>query len=146
MITQLTERAIAIKVPEGSEMYTIHENKLLLLFSGGQSARKKWCDLPPGQWQILGIASELTEEDWKKVVELVGGWSNVIYYDYNTTARDYRDIVEAAFKTATQSGQSLLASKNLPMESTLILIKQNEKSRQAEDIRQIWGTVRLLRV
>lgn len=77
----------------------------------------------PGQWSIIGKGSELKEDDWKGIVPEVSGWSRIIYYNHTASGRDYRDIVDTAFDTATNSGLSLISSHNMKPETTLILKK-----------------------
>lgn len=70
-------------------------------------------ELPPGNWKLIGISDEISEDQAAEIVVRVAGWDKVLYYDYNASGRDFRDIVEAAFDKAHPSFQSLLKSKNL---------------------------------
>jgi hypothetical protein len=47
------------------------------------------------------------------VVSRVSGWEKEIYHNHMAKCMDYRDIVDEAFDTATESFASLLQSKNL---------------------------------
>lgn len=131
-ITQLTEDCIAVVVPQDASDFKTHYSthhtnddvEKLVFSSEIQDPLKCGGDmlhLPAGQWEILGKGDSLTEEQWVWVATQVVGWSSVIYHNHTASGRDYRDIVEAAFSTATESGLSLLKSKGLKPENTLIL-------------------------
>lgn len=124
MITILTDKAIAMGVHEDFVEFELANDGRTLVATDieGQSGFLEY--LPEGPWKILGLGKDLTEEQWREVVETVSGWSKVIYYNYSASGRDYRDTVEAAFDNTTESGLSLLRSKGLQGDNTLILIKQ----------------------
>lgn len=129
MIHKLTDKARGMTVPKDSWGYDLYQEGNLksvgyfLSFKEGK-AQQSFNYLPFGEWKILGLGRDLTEDQWREVVETVSGWSKVVYYNYSASGRDYRDIVEAAFDNATESGTSLLRSKGLQGENTLILVKQ----------------------
>lgn len=73
-------------------------------------------DLPSGNWQILGRANEITEEQAKEIVKCTG---KTIYKDY---ANSYMGLSMSVF-TALESFQSLLTANNIT-ENQLILIEK----------------------
>jgi hypothetical protein len=80
-----------------------------------------------GKYEVIGKASELTEEQWGEIVEPVSFAGKTYFHNYLASSRDFRDIVEAAFGTAKESGLSLLLTI-LPTletspETTLIIEK-----------------------
>ena len=87
--------------------------------------------VPPGQvpegYKELFTTESATEQDWAGVVEDIADWSDNIpklFYNYNACGRDFRDIIESAFKTATASGHSLLAANGL--EGNYAIVKRCE--------------------
>ena len=79
--------------------------------------------LSQGQWSIVGLAKDLTEEQWKGILPQVrGGFAGHIagYKDYNDNGLS---MDKAPLKTATESGLSLLASNGKKPSTTLIIIK-----------------------
>lgn len=130
-VTELTSKAIAVTIPPEGNI----NNSYLWGYTNQWWVRYNTMPfpnryktheikLPEGTWAIEGVGDRLTEEQWKGIVETVSGWSKPIYYNYAASGRDYRDIVEAAFETATESGLSLLKSKGLNPSEIIILIKQ----------------------
>jgi hypothetical protein len=119
MIHELNSRAIAVDVPENSHGFK------LAYYSGvtylwylvpplrGYSSK----ELPEGDWQILGKASELTEEQAAGVVKKDedGYWINYNWKSWHSNSTE---------DTALESFQSLLASKNIDPLKVIILIKQ----------------------
>ncbi len=79
--------------------------------------------LPPGSYRILCKASEAGEEESKEVVEKVSGWSKELFYGYGAKCSDYRDIVDSAFDTATESLHSLILSLGMEVNRVIILEK-----------------------
>lgn len=121
MITVLTDKAAsiqwakdAIKARIDKAGYVIFEMK-----EPGINGEYYYDDQKPleGKWKILGKSSELTEDQWREVVEKIMPFGRVERW------KDY-EFTESGFYTAIESGQSLLKSKNLEPETTLILIKQ----------------------
>lgn len=115
-ITTLNEKAIAVQIPEELRRPMIHYNQLWLC-KKGTTWRRSFCDLPEGPYEILGRPEEITEEQWKGIVERAMPFGRVgRYMDY-----EYPD---SAFYEAKTSGLSLLKSKSLEGASIIILIKQ----------------------
>lgn len=126
-IVELTDGVIGVVVPESSYMWTVVGNELLMVPHIGLSARKKYYDLPPGQWQILGLGNQLTEEQWKGIVGISHenvkiDWDVVEEWVYGNIYKDY-ELKDSLYYTATESGLSLLTSKGLKPQNTLILKK-----------------------
>lgn len=71
--------------------------------------------LPPGNWQVIGLAKDCTEEDWKKIVRYIPYGNLDRWVDY-----EFKDSV--CYK-AKESGFSLLKSKGLSESNTLIIKK-----------------------
>lgn len=89
-------------------------------------------NIPPGMWSILSLAKDLREEQWGGIVEWYTD-SHDSSYDpmYNVTTyfdvfKDYVTGDEGELATATQSGHSLLVSKNLDLNTTLIIKKESK--------------------
>lgn len=124
-ITIKTSKATIVAVPiqPGTSDYKIiHKGTRIAYF---EPTYRRF-DLPPGKYQLLGKPEEITEEVAGEIVERVTGWENIIYYNYAASGRDYRDIVESAFKTALQSFRSLLTS-NKVVGNDYVLIKLIDK-------------------
>lgn len=111
------ERYCLVKVPQG-----ITDIDLPLQDFGHALSYKVpgkgWCTemLPyvSGSWSIIGLGKDLSEEQWKEIVER----SLVMSIKY----KDY-ECVKSSFHTATQSGLSWLKSLNAD-ENYLILKQQ----------------------
>jgi hypothetical protein len=92
-------------------------------------------ELPSGNWQIIGKADSLSEDDWKGIVEPLfsneeindGHYHYEIdlnpmpykNYNWNTEKDDGREF--SSFDTSVESGHSLIASHSMKPETTLIL-------------------------
>lgn len=67
--------------------------------------------IPPGNWQLLGKLSEITEEQWKRIV----GSVSILKDKSDERYMNYRFSDEIAygdcFRTATESGLSLIESE-----------------------------------
>jgi hypothetical protein len=115
-----------VEVPETAKIYRIQ--KLMsswLLMDDDRIFQPQ--PLGDGDFSIIGKASELTEEQWGEIVEPVSFAGKTYFHNYLASSRDFRDIVEAAFGTAKESGLSLLLTI-LPTletspETTLIIQK-----------------------
>ena len=74
-------------------------------------------DLPPGTWQIIFLTRDATNSDWEKVVdELFLGDKPCAWENYGFGLPKY--------KTATESGHSLLRSKGLNPDKNYCLIEK----------------------
>jgi hypothetical protein len=116
-MTQLPNNHIGVQVPEGSDKFvlvasTFYSPSFLYL-----QGFDKTIDLPPGKYSIVGLAIDLTEEDWYNIVEKGDSQHVDLFTHYNS-------VPEMWLFTATESGYSLLESKGLKKETTLILKQQ----------------------
>lgn len=127
MIQELTDKSIAVQVPEGAYRYDIVDPNFLLFT--WNNANRKSIQLPSGSWQILGKAKELTDDQWKSIVDDISFLRpnpyNIERDEVVECWQDYTDETEQLVcYTPTESGLSLLKSKSLNPGTTLILIKQ----------------------
>jgi len=125
-------RYIAVEVPEGTKSASqVHvfagEDPICFHNEDGQiiSAFN-----PSGSWSLIGLASELKEEDWKGIVEGVERFvSNGRFQTKIIGFKDYERFEgSSVFKnksTATESALSLLASHNLNPSTTVIIKNLN---------------------
>jgi len=107
--------------------FKISEMWLLSLYDGHISSNKSYfrgkhghifnVKLPTGNWRILGTANELTEEQWKEVVE--PSERSGMFKSYK---EHFTNPYFFAYDTANESGASLLKLHKL--ENPLILIKE----------------------
>jgi hypothetical protein len=118
-----------LNVPEQGHSFKLDDDQDIYYFLGPlRKVRYLVFDgLPDGYWLIIGKASELTEEQWGEIVDPVSFAGKTYFHNYLASSRDFRDIVEAAFDTAKESGLSLLLTI-LPTlqanpETTLIIQK-----------------------
>ncbi|HRP30493.1 MAG TPA: hypothetical protein PKV73_01310 [Agriterribacter sp.] len=123
-----TGEYLLVEIPNHIEKVvweTGNEGKVLWMFSNRISLQhdRRIHVKPYGQWEIIGRASELNEEQWKEIVETISGWSSVLYYDYSAPGRDYRDIIESGLKSPTKSGISLIKSHSTNPSTTLVIRK-----------------------
>lgn len=123
-ITVLNEKAIAVHVTETANNFSIYEQELMFTDKKPDDPYPlglddlDGIDLPPGSWQILGRPEEITEEQWKGIVDTYpdDGCGGFAYMDYTSCVN--------GFETAKESGLDLLKSKGLNPESIIILIKK----------------------
>lgn len=114
---------LLVTVPEGTHDVFIDEGDPNLVF---------FCDvfgeyfgdsvsLPPGSWQLIGLASEITEEQWREIVDWYGvGDGSVDEAGVGDIFWCY-DESDFCFDTAIKSGKSLLKYHNLNGNQTVIL-------------------------
>lgn len=133
MITQLNKKAIAVTgLPEGmtlldAEIVTnqsvIPYGKQLRVPDGEYKCfpNHAYIDLPEGNWRILGFAQDLTEGDWKKVLDkpLERNIPDGIQYGYMISPMDTE-----IYNNATTCGHVLLKVEGVELLNTLILINQ----------------------
>lgn len=117
----------AVPIPKGAkitEVKQVKQSACLII----ETAPKEISIQPiKGNWQHLFTTESATEQDWAGVVEDIADWSDNIpklFYNYNACGRDFRDIIESAFKTATASGHSLLAANGLDAGENYSIIKK----------------------
>jgi len=127
MITQLPNNHIGVQVPEnqGNDFEIIrdqdnYDQQQLKYPSDKYNGLQNysWVNLPPGKYSIVGLAIDLTEEDWRGIVEHRYEYGNSKSKGVLIT-KDY--VNGYSFDTFKKAGYSLLESKGLAKETTLIL-------------------------
>lgn len=86
-----------------------------------QDLKMNESQLPSGNWQIIGKADSLSEDDWKGIVETKhGGFAGHLkgFKDYSPK---YIYVDKDPISTAKESGHSLIESHQMKPETTLIL-------------------------
>lgn len=121
---QLTEKVIAVEVPNDATAIELNEGVFLVFLSYkiGIESYLKYLELKPNNHSLIGV-TPLSEEQWKEVVENkpfdtvsdIGFMEVVIYKDYQYDCFD--------LSTATESGLSLLESKGLDINKKYAIIK-----------------------
>ena len=134
-LTNLRGEWRGIEIPEHAETFELLGG---VLISYDQELRQvATCLLPPDNWQIICLSGEVTEEMAKDIVETIhieyapspyndfaGSW-DVGYVDYEHPGEFAGWQGDAgSFGKSVDSFHSLLRSKNLPINTTLILKKQ----------------------
>ena len=132
-VTHNGREFLFVEVPEDAHSFELHEltnnpsTNIVLDYwiSNRRSdfARTGETYLPPGSYRILCKASEAGEEQARQIVEKVSGWSKELFYGYGVKCSDYRDIVDSAFDTATESLHSLILSLGMEVNRVIILEK-----------------------
>lgn len=120
-MTHLIDNIVSVEVPEdATNVQYMKPTNRLRFFTGEMYKDKKgypyakWIDLPPGNWQLLFLSNEVTEEEARGIVLNFKprGFSSGApreYKNYLSKPDDYTGW----FKSAIESFQSLLKSKNL---------------------------------
>lgn len=117
-------KLLAVMVPEGASVFKIvmkykstsrlpcFEDRLktLYLTYEGKLGALHEIKLPQGNWQILGLSTEITEEQWYDLVNsLPDPYSNSHHRNYKDYCRNYSITrSQYIFNTAKESGLSLL--------------------------------------
>lgn len=81
-------------------------------------------EIPQGNWQLLGKLSEITEEQWKGIVEDVEPASLGLFPDYNFKPNRLKAVSWCS--SATESGLSLIESE--------VMLKNPLGDKEPEDI------------
>jgi hypothetical protein len=119
---------LLVKVPENADGFIIscgkYSNSPLKLVVWGKGLSTS-IDMPDlNQYTILGIASDLTEDQCRKVVETVSFSDYIGYNNYMASGRDFRDIVESSFKNAKESFYTFLEKHEATVGRWLVLINK----------------------
>ena len=125
MKTLQTNKAtlLAVEVSEGAKPLNISYGNRLRV---GTNGKVKPVILPEDYtYTLLGLGSNISEEQWKKIVDClcIDGWAN---YTVNHHGQRVPQYSEYLFKTATESGLSLLKTYGLEPETTVLLIQKPE--------------------
>lgn len=105
-------RGLFVVVPEWAKDFRAHKSKLWL-FKGRDIIASDSIDIPEGNWQILGLLNEVSEEH---AAEVVAFDNDSNYRDY--LCRDYQ------LRKATDSLRSLARSLNVPENSVVLIEKK----------------------
>lgn len=104
---------LVVKVPEGSKEFNIGfwgnpdmgGNNVQALYSSDSRPPIKVLGRikEVGNWKLLGLSTELTEDQWKEILPK---------YKYDKHLGEYENYTDSDeyFKTATESGRSLLVA------------------------------------
>ena len=138
MVTQLTVNSIAVEVEATAYNFKIPESLSILWYQLPPLRGYLPIDLPEGSWQILGRSEQITEEQADQIVgrryglpfldeEMKKG--TPYYFNYEAPLfipPNWEKIVDysTTIKTALESFESLLKSKNISPDNVIILIKQ----------------------
>jgi hypothetical protein len=131
-IHKLTDKAIAFQIPKNAYGFRIDTGGYVCMKWEEDRVKDPLAEyydeetLPPGQWSLLGKASELTEEQWRGIVDRdKRKTSNGLIEMEISGFKDYERFGGSSIfrvkSTAIESGLSLLKSHNLAPETTLIL-------------------------
>lgn len=104
VIPILSGKAMIVEMPEGAINPHIHpgSNGLWYKYEGDKGGFSyKRCELPPGNWQIVGMLPEVTEEQAGMLVEKVMNGQH--HQNYN-----YKSVIERWVKTALESLESAI--------------------------------------
>lgn len=112
----LSGKAMIVELPEGAINPHIHpgSNGLWYKYEGDKGGFSyKRCELPPGNWRIIGMLSEVTEREAAQIVKL------------HATIKKYRDYLidndrptDMFTKTAIESLESAIVSEGYTFRST----------------------------
>lgn len=118
---------LLVEVPEEAHSFRTDNDFLYMklrshdVLDDGSSEYYEENKLPPGNWRILGSgkASEISESDWKEIVE-------EFYYPLSADIMGYKNYpdMDLLFDAPTESGLSLLSYNGFKKESTVILVKE----------------------
>jgi len=121
-ITTNGKRICAVQTEPNAILFEIDETDPTLLgFVYEHSDSPEFIPLPPGNWRILGLSNELTEEQQSEIVEIakeVSYWddpNDVFYVDYTVT-----DDTRYAHTVQESYASFLSANKIEPNELLLI--------------------------
>ncbi len=114
----LQKEVCLIQVPEGSQVWWLSKHKTTLVI---EKYDRSPVVLPDGDWQLIGLCSEVSEDIVNEIVELY-------YRPYFNQKWSYENYEEQpgilTFDTALKSFQSLLKHHSLNPERTVLLIKK----------------------
>ena len=100
-ITTSFADVVVVKLPEGILKSCVYNKQFVFDLGNGWEV-KNAIDLPPGNWQYLGLTHEITEEQWRGIVPI---------------------DKSKPFKTYTEYGHSLLSHLGVSREENRILLK-----------------------
>lgn len=113
------------EVPENDEAlyYWIGTDKKLYVSYGQIDDSVDDVILPKGNYSIIGLGKDLTEEQWKGIVDFIveSDGAPTPYTEFYEYYKNY--CGNGKYIIATESGHSLLKANNLNPNTTLILKK-----------------------
>lgn len=108
---------IAVKVPDDAIPIEVNQCTFYFEVGLGDNTTIKYMALPDGDWNILGIAHELTEDVWDTLIKNDGGYlfdnDPNFYNSYPDFELLDHPFDSASFRTATESGLSLLEANEV---------------------------------
>ena len=117
------------EVPEGQMYFVIFSNEFRQeirynkMVSPGKFKAVP-IQLPPGNWQIVARASEITEEQAKGIVErFKSSWGTFYYPEYPLEKTQGARRTKPGYDTAIESLHSLIRSHGMEVNECLILKK-----------------------
>ena len=118
-------RALLQEVPEDTFDFEIRYNELLWLNASGYEDDAGGVELPPANWQLIGV-TPLTEEQAGMVVE----YSEMAELGIDDHAGGYVDYVKGywGLNTATESFTSLLTANNIDQSKRWVVLFTNDKN------------------
>ena len=112
---QSRERILLVSVPSNSHHHYIHRNNLLFDVNDEQECGIVR-NLPQGNWQLIGLSDEITEDQAKEFMPWLQIANDIGYFDYS------KDYISYGCKTPLESLQSLL--KSLGCEGRHAILKE----------------------
>lgn len=97
--------------------HTISEQRLWWWENRLLGSIKKCINLPPGEWEIVGLSKEMTEEKWKSLVKEACFAGDRPYWGY----KNYEEGMP--FETASASGLSLMRHLGLDEKQNYLILK-----------------------
>lgn len=116
------ENILLVEVPQDVLEFYIEDNNVIWEI---EERKFSSANIPPGQWEIIGRADQLGEEQCYEIVESDQYWDGAPEDHGLGAVRYYRDYPEelrdSCLFTATESLASLVASHGMKLETTLVL-------------------------
>ena len=107
-----------VDFPEGANRFSVfndRDNPYISYFKSGDTGRL-YVNYP---LEVVGNPKELTEGEWGDICEEIAFGTYRGFINHQAEGKDFRDIVESSFKSATQSGISLLKANGVFLENQL---------------------------
>jgi hypothetical protein len=111
-----TGEYLLVEVPEDAKQFQVLNEYNVLWYQMPIIRGKSSKELPSGQWEIIGRASELTEDHWDEIVE--NKWDD---YADGMWWKIYDSDQDEWGMCPTESGLSLIKSHSMNPSTTLIL-------------------------
>jgi hypothetical protein len=111
-LTHLAGDYWGVSVPEDAKGFLLTNIQVDtdLIYPNGYGTFNYVCTLPPGQYELIGVSDELTEEECRGIVQK---FHNGPYRDYDREYFDPADDQMPFHLSALESFHSLLRSKGL---------------------------------